>query len=557
MVDDARGGLEKNYLSGSARAAAALQASGRIVIVVAVPRAPSDNQLLGIDQQRSTAAGGGTEIGAAAESERGLAGDLREAAVAAGGTTTGSDAPEKIRALVGPDDDAAAVAGADGIGADICLGVDPRQPRIGDGRVGTLMVTTQQHRAAAQISGHVDARGVAHHHRVAEHLHRAAAAFGCKRRGLATGVEQRESAALDAHLAAPAPRRVRVNPTCLHDARVAPQGHRAGLTVCQRRHVDGAGVREAATDRRKSHRTRAAIDADGADDALVVDRPVEDAAGNGGAQKHLATVGAYLAAVGNRTSVAAHVPQQRAVDLEADQAVAVEIHQRLTTGAQCDMTEIGDDDALVAHCATEQGDATAGGGTDEAAIGDKTRLGSLGRSETVVAAHEVVDLDIQARSHQRAHLDPRAGTEYDAVGIHYEDATVGLETTVDLARQLIEDAVEGRRRGRRLLELDALVGGHVEACPVEGQCLGLLLDERGAGVGALNAAAACHHLPAAGAGGDRAGNRHQQQQYADDTDARDGRPRQPPAAGVWHRSVQHSAYPGARGCPRHPSPRHC
>jgi hypothetical protein len=90
--------------------------------------------------------------------------------------------------------------------------------------------------------------------------------------------------------------------------------------------------------------------------------------------------------------------------------------------------------------------------------------------------HEVLDVDVQTRGEQGAHLDPGSGAEDDPVRIHYEYLAVGHDAAVDLARQLVDDAVQHGGRGGGLLELDQLVAGYVEAGPVDGHGSGLLLD---------------------------------------------------------------------------------
>ena len=261
-----------------------------------------------------------------------------------------------------------------------------------------------------------------------------------------------------------------------------------------------------------------------------------------------------LAGVDHRAALvhilARHILENRAVRMKADEPVAIEIDQGLATGAHHHITQIGDDDASIAHDPAEQCGAATGGGFDQAAVDDGAGHNAVGCTELVVPVHEVDNIDIQTGGHQTAHLDPGAGAEDHTVGIHDEHLAVGLDAAVDLARQLIEYPVEHRGRGGRLLESDQLVAGHVETRPVDGQGLGLLLDQRGIGVGPLNRATARHHLAAGGPGQHRPRIDERRQQHArNGGGAGSGRQQRPPTVGVLPRTVQHSAYPGMRGCP--------
>jgi len=208
------------------------------------------------------------------------------------------------------------------------------------------------------------------------------------------------------------------------------------------------------------------------------------------------------------------------------------------------VTEIGDDDAVIAHRPTEQSHATAGSGSDQATIDDRTGRAAGERRKPIVPAHEVFDIDIQTGCHQATHLDPRAGAEDHAVGIHDEHLAVGLDAAVDLARQLVEDSVQSRGRGRRLLEPDQLVAAHIESGPVDDQGRRLLLDERGVDVGPPDAAAARHHLTAGGPGRRLRGNDEAREH---DTrhggSARDARQRRPSAVGALPRTIRHFGVP--------------
>ncbi len=270
----------------------------------------------------------------------------------------------------------------------------------------------------------------------------------------------------------------------------------AVLVLTFRRYVDNAAVVDRAARAREKNEAALAVDAAGFDHALVVDHAGEYVFGRGCGELHRAAVRFDGAGVADRVCGAFSVVENFAVHPESDQAVAVEVHRRRCSRGQGHVTQVGDDLAFVFHRAADQGDEASGGGVDQAAVDHRTG-GAVRGEEVQAAGHEIFVADIKAGGEQSAHVYFRGAAEDHAGAIEDEHLTVGLQLAEDLRRVAIQHAVQNRGGGGRLIEADDLVLGDVEGLPVDGEGVGLLLDDGGVGVGGLDLSLAGHHGAAA------------------------------------------------------------
>ena len=197
-------------------------------------------------------------------------------------------------------------------------------------------------------------------------------------------------------------------------------------------------------------------------------------------EHHLAAVGLDLAGIADRRVGAGGVLQRRLIDGELHQTVAVEIQRHLFATDQVDPAGAGDDHTLVADRITRQRDRTAASRLDDTLVHHR----AIARTgiQFVLACHEIVDADAGTGGDQATHVDPGAGAEQDAVGVHQEDLAVGLDLPVDLAGVLVEDPVQRGRRLSRLLELHQFIGSDVERLPIDGEILRILGNDGRVGV---------------------------------------------------------------------------
>ena len=102
----------------------------------------------------------------------------------------------------------------------------------------------------------------------------------------------------------------------------------------------------------------------------------------------------------------------------------------------------------------------------------------LGLEREVAPPDEVV-VDIERRGHEGVDVHPGRGTEKDPVLIDQVDLAVPCEAAVDLARALVEDAVEGHPvRVSLLVEVGPGVLPDVERVPLDDRGLLVLVDHQ-------------------------------------------------------------------------------
>ena len=290
--------------------------------------------------------------------------------------------------LVRPDNDRAAIAAA-AVGGECCARANVGGTRVGNIRIGALVVAADEDFAAGRIAGRRD-RGVSGQgDPITENLDRTAVAASAGRVQRAAGVN------------------------------VATTTGQAD---------DAAGV----------------LDSLGADDTAVVDDVGEYIACRAAGEHDLPAVRTNFAAVADGRFAAIGIRQDVSRHFEKQQAVAVEVERDFVAGTHRHVAELGKDDAFVLDRAADQRDGTAGSGLQETAVNDQPAGAVRNGVEVVLARHEVINGKIQGACDQRCDADFRRGTEEQAVGVKEEDSAVGIDCAEYLAGVLVENAVQGR-----------------------------------------------------------------------------------------------------------------
>ena len=157
--------------------------------------------------------------------------------------------------------------------------------------------------------------------------------------------------------------------------------------------------------------------------------------------------------------------------------VAVKLQLKTLTGGQRHGTELGNDDAVVAHFRRQQRDVATEGGLELAFI--HNGAGCAIARELVFAGHEVGIADAVRGGDEAADIDAGTRCKVDAVGIAEVDLAIGADLAEDLARAGVEHAVQGDAGSRRLLVGHAGGTADVVAAPVNGGAVAALVDEHG------------------------------------------------------------------------------
>ncbi len=96
-----------------------------------------------------------------------------------------------------------------------------------------------------------------------------------------------------------------------------------------------------------------------------------------------------------------------------------------------------------------------------------------------------------------------SGTKENTIGIHQQDVTVGAKAAKDLCWILVEDSVECRGVGRRLVKLDQFILVDVKTGPIDGNICGLLTNNRCRGIWSRDVCRPCDDLLSGGTCQDR------------------------------------------------------
>ena len=437
----------------------------------------NDRQRRRIEQQRSGCARRRSDIDRAAHDQGVFAGDFDQTAVAAGLAARRRDMPVETGRIIGPYDDLAAVAVAGRICIDTRRAADEGRLGIRDVGIPATEIAADQDFAAAGTARRIDRRIVLECDLLAEHRDlSAAAARAADDRNLAACAERGRPRGLQPHRTARALRCIRADVPGVDDRRPVHTDPAAVVRSARRRGIDLPGIQHGC---RRSHAdehdlSTLALDASGPDQSTVVDGIAEHPFGRARRDQHIAAIGNDVTAVRDLIVDRMGVLEDRLVDGEAQQTIAVEIDRDSFAGGEMDTPCSRDDDAFVRDARADQGDI-AGIGIDPTLVDDPA-TSSLEGIQCVVAAHEIVDTDAHRAGDEAADIDLCARLEEHTVRIHQHDLAVGFDLTEDLAGFLIENTIQRRRLGVRLLEADLFVLADVERLPVERRALTALSD---------------------------------------------------------------------------------
>ena len=235
--------------------------------------------------------------------------------------------------------------------------------------------------------------------------------------------------------------------------------------------IEGAGHLHGAAVEAAEQNDLAVLLAQGAglDHAGVVDHGLQQSLTGIGGEQHLAAVSTDQLVVFHQGV------DHRLIDLHVEQAIAGKIQGYGIAGGQGHAALIGDDYAVVAHRAAEQGDAAAVGCAERAVV-DDAGVAAIA-FEAVIARREVAVADVQRGGYQAADVDAGTGAEQHAVGVDDKDLTIGVEVAHDRGAVAAEYAVERHRTFAGLVEGHAVAGGDIETLPVDGELAAGLVDD--------------------------------------------------------------------------------
>ena len=208
------------------------------------------------------------------------------------------------------------------------------------------------------------------------------------------------------------------------------------------------------------------------------------------------------AAIGFDTAL---VADQRAIGLDQlaelarrhsdrQEAVAREIERGLFAGTEADLAETRRDDAVIGDLTAEQGDEAAVGDIDAAVVDHPGR--SAIAVEPVVSGEEVGILDVERRGGEGAGVDHAGSGDRDAVRIDQQYRARRVDGAGDARRRRPGDAVQRRRRGAGLIEIDGAAGADRERLPVDDRAVAALIDVQRARIRLNDRRAACAHRSA-------------------------------------------------------------
>ncbi|EXI69439.1 MAG: hypothetical protein AW08_00651 [Candidatus Accumulibacter adjunctus] len=373
-------------------------------------------EVLGIKQQHPRLALRRRGDDVAVKGQVPLAGNLDEAAVAALLATLGRDRSVVARPVVGPDDHLAAVAGRGGIGGDGDFGADKGLRRVAFAAL-PLVIAADQDRTAARFTGGVEPRLP----------------------------EQPDAIAEDANLA----------------ARAGDIGRRCVELAAD---ADDAAATTVEVDLAIAHG-----DAARPDDAFDVEDGVEQGITRPGLHDDAAAVGVDPPAVFDEGA------RHRAIDLVADEAVAVEVDGDFLAGNQAGGAAGGADVAAVDDPRADQRDAAARRRADLAFVAHDAGAGGIG-GEHHATGEQVVRVGVEGAGDEVADMDDGALAEHDARRVDQVDRARGADATEDLRGIVAGDAVDGHRARRGLREAHRFVAGDAEGPPVDRGLAAALVD---------------------------------------------------------------------------------
>ena len=165
----------------------------------------------------------------------------------------------------------------------------------------------------------------------------------------------------------------------------------------------------------------------------------------------------------------------RGVDEQAgDAGGGIEVEADGFAGGEDDRARLGHDQARVTDFRREERDVAAERAADRALVEDHTRRALA--AEVQASREEVRVTDRERRGDEGADVDAGVRTEVDALRIDEEDLAVGLDAAEHPAGVRADDAIEDRRRRRRLREAHGRIAPDVEVLPIDDRAVGTLRD---------------------------------------------------------------------------------
>ncbi|MBB4011640.1 hypothetical protein GGR36_000948 [Niveibacterium umoris] len=171
------------------------------------------------------------------------------------------------------------------------------------------------------------------------------------------------------------------------------------------------------------------------------------------------------------------------VDAKVHQSVAFHVHQHGVAGDEPDLCAIGCQRPAILDLRCDQRD-TVSARSDAAFVTDRARGARSAEAEAI--GEKVVAAKRQGRSDQPTHVDPGVPPKHNAVWVHKEDATVGLDVAQQPARIHAQHPVEDNGTRRGLGELHPLAAADVERAPVDDGAVTGLRHVQCIGSGALD-----------------------------------------------------------------------
>ena len=279
---------------------------------------------------------------------------------------------------------------------------------------------------------------------------------------------------------------------------------KATVTAIRCAGIEGAGHLHGAAVEAAEQDDLAVLLAEGLrlDHAGVVDHGLEQGVASIGGEQYLAAVGF------DQLMVFHHGIDHGLIDLHVKQAITGKIQGDRIASGQGHGTLVGDDDAVVAHRAAEQGDAATVNCADVTLV-DDAGVAAVAL-EFVVAGGEIAVADVQRGGHQAADIDLCASAEQHAIGVDQEHPAIGIELAHDLRAIGTQHAVQRNRVAAGLVEGHFVAGGNIEALPVDGQFVAGLVDDHLVGAWCIDLATASCHIATAGQVCSDCGERQQQ-----------------------------------------------
>ena len=247
-----------------------------------------------------------------------LAGHFYETAIATTRTALGGNFAVKMGGVIGPHHDLAACAASGSIGLDGGVGADEGALGIVQCAIAAMLITTNQHRAAATAARGVDGGIEVEFQLPSGGMHPPAVALHAGGRHLTAGIKYRFVGGADINQPAIAVDGIGAQCTTVDNFRAAQRQVTTIVTRAGGGDVDLAGIKHRC---RRPHADQAhlatlLVDAAGLDEAFVVDRAIKNLGSGAGGDQDLATVSLDLTAVDDLVIKLLGVVDHRLINFE-------------------------------------------------------------------------------------------------------------------------------------------------------------------------------------------------------------------------------------------------